>query len=92
MGRDRAAQRITGLKLVPDSRRVDEYLVRMRAVPLAGLQACVRQVCACLAGHWLRRYQAELGYLPLFVDGTGIEVEGRCIEHEVVRCLDTAGR
>ena len=80
LGRDRAAQRITGLKHVPDSRRLGEYLARMSALPLAGLQACVRHVCACLAGQWLRRYQAELGYVPVFVDGTGIEVEGRCFE------------
>lgn len=80
LGRDRAAQRITGLKNVPDSRRLGEYLARMSALPLAGLQACVRHVSRCLAGHWLRRYQAELGSVPVCVDGTGIEVEGRCFE------------
>ena len=77
---DRAAQRITGLQRVPDSRRLGEYLARMSAGPLAGLQACVRHVSQCVVGHWLRRYQQQLGYVPVFVDGSGIEVEGRCFE------------
>ena len=33
-----------------------------------------------MGGHWLRRYQQQLGYVPVFVDGSGIEVEGRCFE------------
>ena len=37
-------------------------------------------MCGRLAGHWIRRYQRELGYVPVFVDGTGIEVAGRCFE------------
>ncbi len=77
---DPAARRITGLRNVPDSRRLGEYLARLGGLRLAGLQACVRHVCGRLAGHWIRRYQRELGYVPVFVDGTGIEVAGRCFE------------
>ena len=29
-----------------------------------------------LGGYWLRRYRAELGNLPVFADGSGIEVQG----------------
>ena len=56
---DRAAQRISGLQRVPDSRRLGEYLARMNAGPLAGLQACVRHACQCVVEHWLRRYQQQ---------------------------------
>ncbi len=42
---DPAARRITGLRNVPDSRRLGEYLARLGGLRLAGLQACVRHVC-----------------------------------------------
>ena len=47
---------------------------------LAAVRSFARYVCGRLAGHWIRRYQRELGYVPVFVDGTGIEVAGRCFE------------
>lgn len=68
-------QWITGPERVPYSRHLSQHLARMSALPLAGPHACVRHVCTCMTGHWLRRHKAELGYVPVFVDGTGIEVE-----------------
>ena len=47
---------------------------------LAAVRSFARYVCGRSAGHWIRRYQRELGYVPVFVDGTGIEVAGRCFE------------
>ncbi len=50
--------------------RAPRRITGLRSVPDSG----------CLAGQWMRRYQSELGSVPVFVDGTGIEVAGRCFE------------
>jgi len=80
LGCDEARKSILGLDRVPDSRRAGEYLSRFddrRIEALMGVAAqTARGVISPVAEHAL----AEKGYVPLFIDGTAIEVEGRSFE------------
>ena len=82
---DEAACEGVGLPgAVPDSRRLGEYLARFSAKALDGLQACVRSVSAQVVPVVAAACGKELGYVPVFIDGTGIEVQGKQFEGAAV--------
>ena len=59
---------------MPGSRRLGEFLARMSEKPLAGLLECARLVSRRLVPQVARHSLETLGYVPVFVDGSGIEV------------------
>jgi DDE family transposase len=69
-----------GLESVPDSRRLGEYLTRFDENAVSDLQvvirACGMQVAPAVIAHEV----ATRGYVPIFVDGSAIEVDGRYVE------------
>ena len=69
---------------VPDSRRLGGYLARFSAKALDGLQACVRAVNAQVVPPVAAACGKELGYVPVLIDGTGIEVQGKRFEGAAV--------
>lgn len=77
---DAAACRASGLRAVPDSRRLGEYLGRMTDGALAGLAECARIVSRRLVPQLARHCRQSQGYVPVFVDGTGVEVQGQQFE------------
>ena len=82
---DEAACAGTGLDdAVPDSRRLGEYLARFTDKALDGLQACVRSVSAQVVPPIAAACGEALGYVPVFIDGTGIEVQGKQFEGAAV--------
>ena len=82
---DEAACAGTGLAgAVPDSRRLGEYLTRFSDQALDGLQDCVRAVSAQVVPSIAAACGKELGYVPVFIDGTGIEVQGKQFEGAAV--------
>lgn len=80
LGADEARRRLLGLMHVPGSRRVGEYLCRFEHAAVERL----RGVAHALAGDVVRevaRHEIDRhGYVPVFVDGTAIEVYGEHYE------------
>ncbi|NBD95058.1 MAG: IS1380 family transposase [Gammaproteobacteria bacterium] len=77
---DDTSRRLLGLSEVPDSRRLGEYLSRFGAGAVKGLERLVGSVAAELAPEVIAHEQRCRGYVPVFVDGSAIEVEGRLFE------------
>lgn len=77
LGADAVRRELLGLDSVPNSRRISEYLARFSQREVECLRAVAQQLMAQVVGEvcgWERR---RLGYVPLFADGTAIEVSGR---------------
>ncbi len=66
---------------MPDSRRLGAYLQRMHESTLEGLRECARLVSRRLVPLGAQACGQRWGYVPVFVDGTGIEVEGQLFEN-----------
>ncbi len=81
LGADEVARQTCGLRAVPDSRRLGEYLQRMHEAALEGLRECARLVSRRLVPLVAQACVQRWGYIPVFVDGTGIEVEGQLFEN-----------
>ena len=77
---DTVGRRVLGLAEVPDSRRLGEYLGRFGATEVAALGALVQTMAREVAPQVIAHEVAQRGYLPLFVDGSAIEVEGHLFE------------
>ena len=77
---DMVGRTLLGLEEVPDSRRLGEYLSRFTATEVAALEAVVQSVAREVAPAVIAQEVAHRGYLPVFVDGSAIEVEGRLFE------------
>lgn len=77
---DTVGRTLLGLEEVPDSRRLGEYLSRFTATEVAALEAVVQSVARQVAPAVIAHEVARRGYLPVFVDGSAIEVEGRLFE------------
>ncbi len=81
LGADAVARRACGLRAVSASRRLGEYLQRMHAAAREGLRECARLVSRRLVPLVAQACGQRWGYVPVFVDGTGIEVEGKLFEN-----------
>lgn len=77
---DPVGQRLLGLSEAPSGRRLGEYLSRMGEREVEALLGVARQVTAQVAPAVIEHEVATRGYLPLFIDGTGIEVDGELFE------------
>ncbi len=76
LGADDVARQTCGLRAGPASRRLGEYLQRLHEAALEGLRECARLVplgAQACGQRW--------GYVPVFGDGPGIEVEGQLCEN-----------
>ncbi len=77
---DAVGRTLLGLAEVPDSRRLGEYLSRFTAAEVAALEAVVQSVAREVVPGVVEHEVPSRGYLPVFVDGSAIEVAGRLFE------------
>lgn len=75
-----AGQELLGLSEAPSGRRLGEYLARFGEKQVTALRLCVHQLAQQVAPAIIEHQVASLGYVPVFVDGTAIEVDGRLFE------------
>ena len=77
---DRVGQRLLGLGHVPSGRRLGEYLARMDEGQVETLLEVARFLTGQVAPAVVEHEVAVRGYVPVFIDGTGIEVDGKLFE------------
>lgn len=77
---DKALTQGIGLTAALSSRRASEHLARFNVQTLAQLQAVARATSHSVIEARARALQAQLGYVPVFVDGSAIEVQGKRFE------------
>ena len=81
---DDVARHLLGLRHVPEARRAGEWLARLTPSDVKGLWAAAvefaRRVAPAIVAH---EVEAK-GFASLFLDGTGIEVDGRLFERAQV--------
>jgi len=73
---DEARVRLLALSDVPDSRRAGEYLTRFDEAAVARLRAVAQTVAGQLLGEVAAHARTQWGYVPVFIDGSAIEVSG----------------
>ena len=83
---DTATCGILGLDRVSGSRRVGEWLHRMDASHVTSLRRISRLVAAQVAPAVISHEVATRGYVPVFLDGTAIEVDGDHFEGDAEKC------
>ncbi len=71
---------LLGLRQAPSGRRLGEYLSRFGAAGVDALQGVARDLSRQLAPTALAHEVATRGYVPVFVDGSAIEVDGALFE------------
>jgi len=77
---DRARQEILGLDRVPGHRRLGEYLCRFDESSLQSFYQVARALCRQVLPEVIEHELSEKGYIPVFMDGSGIEVSGDYFE------------
>ncbi len=77
---DAAGQQLLGLDEAPSGRRLGEYLSRFGAAEVEALLGVVRQLTTQVAPAVIEHEVSSRGYVPLFIDGTAIEVDGHLFE------------
>lgn len=77
---DTVASRLLGIGEVPDSRRLGEYLSRFDPASIEALTRVSDHLSRQVAPAVIDHMQREQGYVPVFIDGTGIEVDGQLFE------------
>jgi hypothetical protein len=80
LGGDQARIEALGLAQVPGSRRLGEYLTRFDEDSLDELQSIARAVALRVAPAVVSHLVETRGYVPVFLDGTAIEVDGSFVE------------
>jgi hypothetical protein len=80
LGCDQARMEALGLGQVPGSRRLGEYFARFDEESVDELQAIARAVATRVARGVVSHLVQTRGYVPLFLDGTAIEVDGTYTE------------
>jgi len=71
---------LSGMDRAPGSRRLGEYLAKFSTADVASLLAVTRGVTAALLPEVCAREIQDRGYIPVFIDGSAIEVSGRYYE------------
>ena len=71
---------LLGLSQVPKSRRVSDYLSRFDSVTVGQLQSVAGAVVSQILPSVIDHERDRLGYVPVFVDGSAIEVYGQHME------------
>jgi len=77
---DETATTLLGIENIPDSRRLGEYIRRYQEEHIVELHHIERQLVKQVAPKVIEHSAATKGYVPVFIDGTGIEVEGHYFE------------
>ncbi len=77
---DPVARRLLGLDNVPEARRAGEWLARLRTRDVKGLWRAARRFAERAAPLIVSHEVETRGYVPLFIDATGIEVDGALFE------------
>ena len=77
---DPVARLLLGLGNVPESRRAGEWLARLRTRDVKGLWAAARRFAERVAPLIVAHEAETKGYVPVFIDATGIEVDGALFE------------
>jgi hypothetical protein len=80
LGADESRRSLLELEQVPGSRRVGEYLGRFEEGSLARLAEVGRRMAKTVAEEVIAHELKEQGYIPVFMDGSGIEVSGEEFE------------
>jgi len=73
---DTARRTVLGLGAVPNSRRLGEYLSRFDERALSALYGVVQTMVPRVIGDVIDHLESTRGYVPVFVDGSEIEVSG----------------
>ena len=74
---DAVGCRLLGLRRAPSSRRLGEYLSRFGTGEMDALQALVRALTHRFVPAVIEHEVERFGYVPVFVDGSAIKVDGR---------------
>lgn len=77
---DEARQKLLGLQRVPNHRRLGEYLRRFDDTACESLLSVARSQAEHVIDSVIEHEVKTKGYVPVFVDGTGLEVEGQYFE------------
>ncbi len=77
---DAAARRLLGLRHAPSGRRMGEFLAKASGSDVEGLLEAARRLARRVAPAVVEHEVAERGFVPVFVDGTEIEVGGALFE------------
>lgn len=80
LGQDSTRCDLLGLRTVPNHRRLGEYLGRFDEQACADLLRVAQQQASQIIGSVIAHEIQSKGYVPVFVDGTGIEVTGEYFE------------
>lgn len=80
LGADHVRSDLLGLSQVPKSRRVSDYLAKFDSDTIGQLQSVARTVAAQILPAVIDHEKEQRGYIPVFVDGSAIEVYGQCME------------
>ena len=75
---------LLGLEDVRSSKRMGEYLRLFDATAVKALYSVARNLCQQIAPEVIQHVYEQKGYLPVFLDGTEIEVTGRYFEQAKV--------
>ena len=73
--------RLLGLREAPDSRRLGEYLKRFKESDIEKLNLIYRKLAEQIAPKVIEHLKETQGFIPVFVDGTAIEVDGKYFEN-----------
>lgn len=80
LGQDDARQKLLGLQRVPNHRRLGEYLGRFDDAACNSLLEAAMNQASQVIGSVIEHEVKTKGYVPVFVDGTGLEVDGQYFE------------
>jgi hypothetical protein len=80
LGSDETRQGLLGLEEVPGSRRLGDYLARFDGEGVERLRFAAHEAARKVVPEVVRHEMRTRDYVPLFLDGTGIEVEGEHFE------------
>lgn len=69
-----------GLSTSPASRRLNDYLLRFGVAQVEALEGVCRAMAGKVSPAVAAHMSQTLGYVPLFIDGTAIEVDGMYYE------------
>ena len=77
---DGVARTLLGLRNVPEARRAGEWLARLRTRDVKGLWEAARRFAERVAPLIVAHEVETRGHVPVFIDATGIEVDGELFE------------
>ena len=77
---DKVASALPGLRKVPEARRAGEWLGRLKPSDVKGLRDAAVRFAGRVAPAVIEHEVGTKGHVPLFIDATGIEVDGQLFQ------------